>query len=95
MFKKKLKEPKERSVYAFTKHRQGEFILFLERENNDVFKFMQLPDLYPLSLTQEEFTEGLVTKVLDFVEQLPVDVFEVSKANINNLEKSLAVSDKK
>lgn len=89
MFKKKLKVPKERGVYAFTKHRRGDFILFLEKNGEGVFNFMQLPDRYPLSLTQEEFTEGVLTKVLDFVEQVPVEVFEVSKANINNLEKTL------
>ena len=94
MLKKKLKEPKERGVYAFTKHRRGDFILFLEKNGEGVFNFMQLPDRYPLSLTQEEFTEGLVTKVLDFVEQVPVEVFEVSKANVNNLEKTLDVSAK-
>jgi hypothetical protein len=94
MLKKKLKEPKERGLYAFTKHRRGDFILFLERESEGVFKFMQLPDRYPLSLTQEEFTEGVLTKVLDFVEQVPLEVFEVSKANINNLEKALAVKEK-
>jgi len=91
MFKKKLKEPKVRGVYAFTKHRRGDFILFLEKNGDGVFNFMQLPDRYPLSLTQEEFTEGLVTKVLDFVEQVPVEVYEVSKANVNNLEKTLDV----
>ena len=95
MFKRKLTEPKERGLYAFTKHRKGDFILFLEKSGEDVFKFMQLPDRYPLALTQEEFTEGLITKVLELVEQVPVEVFEVSKANINNLEKTLDLSKKK
>jgi hypothetical protein len=95
VFKKKQLAPKERGVYAFTKHRKGDFILFLEKDGEEVFKFMQLPDRYPLSLTQEEFTEGITTKVLDFVEQVPQEVFEVSKANINNLEKTLDVPEKK
>ena len=97
MFKKKEKKqlvPKERGVYAFTKHRRGDFILFLEKNGDGVFDFMQLPDRYPLSLTQEEFTEGITTKVLDFVEQIPLEVFEVSKANINKLEKALALPEK-
>jgi hypothetical protein len=93
--KKKLLEPKERGLYAFTKHRRGDFILFLEKNGEDVFKFMQLPDRYPLSLSQEEFTEGVLSTILDFVEQIPQDVFEVSKANINNLEKTLDVPVRK
>ena len=90
MFKflnKKPIVPKERGVYAFTKYRQGDFILFLGESSNDVYDFMQLPDRYKMSFTSEEFTKGVTTKLIDFVEQIPEDVFEVSKANIQELEK--------
>jgi hypothetical protein len=91
-FKKKKKVavpiqvPKERGTYAFMKHRRGEFLLFLE-EDGDVLKFMQLPDRYAISLSKEEYTAGICTNLLEFVEQVPEDVFEVCKANTEILQK--------
>jgi len=82
-----LQVPKERSIYAFTKHRRGDFILYLGKNGDGVYDFMQLPDRYKLSLTAEEFTDGITSTLLDFVEQLPEDVFEVSRANIQVFEK--------
>lgn len=89
-FKKKinLKYPQDRGLYAFTKHRRGDFLLFLKESLPGVFEFMQLPDRYVLSFTIEEFTQACDTKLLDLVEQLPEDVFEVADANKVNLEKN-------
>lgn len=83
---KKLQKPQPRGVYAFTKHRRGDFLLFL-KEDSEVLEFMQLPDRYKVCLTKKEFHEGIVTKLLDFIEQIPEDVFEVAKANIENYQK--------
>lgn len=85
MFKKN-QTPKERGVYAFTKHRRGDFILFI-KEDQDALQFMQLPDRYQVHLTKEEFSEGVKTKLLDFVEQIPEEVFEVAAANIETYQK--------
>lgn len=84
MGKLKVQKPKPRSLYAFTKYRRGDFILFVEEKEN-VYTFMQLPDRYKILLTPEEFTEGLTAKLLDFVEQIPEDVHEVAAANIKEL----------
>lgn len=86
MGNKKLKLPKERGVYAFTKHRKGDFILFI-KEDKGVLQFMQLPDRYQFFLTKEEFSEGIVANLLDFVEQIPEDVFDVAQANIETFQK--------
>ncbi len=83
---KKLTNPQPRGVYAFTKHRRGDFILFI-KEDSEVLEFMHLPDRYQICLTKEEFHEGVTTKLLDFVEQIPEDVFEVAQANIENYKK--------
>jgi hypothetical protein len=85
---KKNQKPQLRGVYAFTKHRRGDFILFI-KEDSEVLEFMQLPDRYRICLTKKEFSEGLNTKLLDFVEQIPEDVFEVAAANIENYEKKI------
>ena len=85
---KKLKQtlPQPRGVYAFTKHRRGDFILFI-KEDSEVLEFMQLPDRYQICLTKKEFSEGISTKLLDFVEQIPEEVFEVASANIETYQK--------
>ena len=81
-----MSNPKDRGLYAFTKHRRGDFILFVKADK-DVLEFMQLPDRYQFFLTKKEFNEGLTTKLLDFVEQVPEEVFEVAKANIETFRK--------
>lgn len=83
---KKLTKPQLRGVYAFTKHRRGDFLLFI-KENSEVLEFMQLPDRYQVCLTKQEFHEGFTAKLLDFVEQIPNDVFEVATANMENYQK--------
>lgn len=84
---KKLQKPTQRGVYAFTKHRRGDFLLFI-KEDSEVLEFMQLPDRYQICLTKEEFNKGLNTGLLDFVEQIPEEVFEVAAANIETYQKS-------
>lgn len=83
----KHKTPEQRGVYAFTKHRRGDFILFI-KEDKEILEFMQLPDRYQFFLTKKEFHEGIVTKLLDFVEQIPQEVFDVACANIEKFEKT-------
>lgn len=84
MLAKKLQTPKERGVYAFTKHRRGDFLLFIKEEHS-VLVFMQLPDRFQVNLTKEEFHEGILSKLLDFVEQIPEEVFDVAQANIEKI----------
>lgn len=85
---------KIRNLYAFTKHRRGDFILLLEMDQ-DVCTFMQLPDRYKIFLTKKEVEEGITSGLLDFVECIPEDVFEVSKANAIDLEKACTTTKNK
>ncbi len=78
-----LRTPKPRSLYAFTKYRRGDFILFVE-DKQEMLEFMQLPDLFQLYFTTEEFLTCVDDKLLDFVECLPEDVFEVCIKNMKN-----------
>jgi hypothetical protein len=65
------------------------FLLFREEKSyikNAYTTFMQLPDLYEVSFEDaEDFSEFLKFKTLDFVEQLPQDVYDVCVANANKL----------
>lgn len=74
-------KPEERGVYAFQKIKMGEFLLFLN-EDELQYNFMQLPDRYEYSLTKKDFIRAIKEKILEFVEVLPMDVYEVSVANI-------------
>jgi hypothetical protein len=87
LFKKQELEIKPRSIYAFTKFRKGEFLLLIKHTPGECLEFMQLPDRYTISLTEKECEKALSEKILDFIEQVPEDIFEVSKANINKFEK--------
>jgi len=65
------------------------FLLFREELSyvkNAYITFVQLPDLYQVSFEDaEDFSEFLKFKTLDFVEQLPEDVYDVCTANANKL----------
>ena len=81
IFKNK-KVPKERGFYAFqTKAKAGEFLLFIE-ELPTYYKFMQLPDKYAINISKEAFEKSITHQVIEYIEQIPKDVFEVCKSNI-------------
>jgi hypothetical protein len=82
MSKKKEKsnqnyQPKERSLYAWTIERAGDFLLFVEAQK-DCYKFLYLPGATEFYLTFEDYTESIKRGVLEFVDQLPEDVFQES-----------------
>lgn len=86
--KKTSDSPKERGLYAITKHSRGCFLLFLNEEKDNILNFMQLPDRYKVALAKDEFTSGVVSGLLDFVEQIPEEVYEVAYANVETYQKS-------
>ena len=82
IFKKKYRTPKERGVYAITKYRRGDFVLFIKKEDDDTLEFMRLPDCTQFHVTVDDFNSGMITKLFEWVECLPPDVFEVCVANV-------------
>ena len=74
-------KPLERSLYALTKDKAGEFLLYID-EKDLYYRFMQLPDRYEFFSTKEDFHKAVNDKIMDFIELVPFDVFEVSVANI-------------
>lgn len=82
MSKKKEKsnqnhQPTERGFYAWTIERAGDFLLFVEAQK-DCYKFLYLPGATEFYLTFEDYTESIKRGVLEFVEQLPEDIFRES-----------------
>ena len=43
---------------------------------------MQLPDRYEYALTKKDFVKAIKEEILVFAEVLPIEVYEVSVANI-------------
>lgn len=71
---------KERELYAILPS-ASVFLLVIEQNDKKV-TFMQLPDRYKVELDNEELNSFLQIRQLDYIEQLPSDVFEVCAANI-------------
>jgi len=70
-------QPIERGFYAWTIERAGDFLLFVESQK-DCYKFLYMPGANEFYLTFEDFTKSMKRGILDFVEQLPEDIFEES-----------------
>lgn len=83
MFKKKKDisktnlQPLERAMYAFLKDRCGDFLLFVESQK-DCHKFLYLPGADPFYLTFEDYSTAIEQNTLEFVDQLPEDIFQES-----------------
>lgn len=80
MFKKKQTEPLDyqpscRGIYAWTQLRAGDFIVYVE-SSKDCHKFITLPGPYELFLTFDDFTKSIKSGALEFVEQLPEEIYQ-------------------
>ena len=78
----KTYNPIDRGMYAFTKYKKGEFLVYIDSDEL-CYNFMQLPDRLPMSLTKNTFKESYKGKVFEYLEQLPEDVYEICIANIH------------
>lgn len=71
----KRKHPSVGCVYAITAGKYlGELLVFVE-EKNKVLKFLSLPTMALRDVPQDKFDVGIKSKIVDFVERLPKDIF--------------------
>ena len=80
MFKKKETKPLDyqpapRGIYAWTQLRAGDFIVYVE-SSKDCHKFVVLPGPSEMFLTFDDFTKSIKLGVLEFVEQLPEEIYQ-------------------
>ena len=78
-------KPKKRGLYAFTKYKRGEFLLYICSIDENTFEFMQLPSCLQFFISADDFNNGVVTNLLEYVNEVPLDVFEVCEANKINV----------
>lgn len=81
MLKKKKEnlnlQPPPRSIFAWTSLRAGDFLIFKE-SFKDYYEFVYVPGGNLFRLTIEDFTKSVKSGMLEFVEQLPEDVYSES-----------------
>ena len=73
---------------------KGNFFVYISK-NNDMLNFLCLPENEPVEMSQQQFDEGIKKKIVDYIEKLPHNVYEIccaqyneskAKQNINRLK---------
>lgn len=81
------RHPKNRQVYAITGGKYlGEFFLYIDRDDNNYY-FLSMPKMEKRVVTTEKFNYGIVNNIVDPVERVPRNVYELCKEqykHINN-----------
>lgn len=71
------KHPKKRFLYAITGgFYLGELFVFIEKQDKD-FNFLSLPEMKIRTVPCDKFSFGLDNKIIDVVEQLPKQIYNV------------------
>lgn len=96
------KKPKHhRKIYAIRggTHR-GEFFVYIS-EDQDNYNFLIIPEIDVATVSKADFDTGIKEKIVDLVEKLPDNVYQIccaqyneakSKNDINRLKQSLTSS---
>lgn len=53
------------------------------RHDDEQFEFLSLPENHAVSVPVQEFTEGIKNKIVDRIEKLPHNVYEICIAQYN------------
>jgi len=79
LFKKIKKNFNPGSIFAFTKGILiGKMVVLVD--SSEEKSFLMLPDMLPYTMKNDEFYFNYRNKTLDYIEELPDDVFVVVKA---------------
>ena len=65
------------SVYAVLEGtRKGDFLVVVNTYSHK-FDFLALPSMEPVTIARDDVDEGIQKKILEYVEKLPDDVYNV------------------
>ena len=91
----------DRNIYAVNEGSyKGEFFVYINGDDNNYY-FLSLPHNNVVTVPLDEFNTGLEKKVIQFLEKIPKNVYEICKAqyneskskdNINRLKQSVTSS---
>ena len=66
---------------------EGEFFVYIERTDPKTYCFLSLPNLQLREVPVDKFNIGIESKILQFQEKLPSDVFKVCLAQYDKNKK--------
>ena len=86
-----------RRIYAIREGSyKGNFFVYIGQDDEN-YNFLCLPDNEPIEVPKEKFNKGIQEKIVDYIEKLPHNVYEIccaqyneskAKQNINRLKQS-------
>ena len=77
------KDPYDRHCYVITQgEHKGSFFVYMHRDENE-FWFLSLPDNIPVQVPVNVFLQGISSKIVEHIEILPYNVYEICKAQYN------------
>lgn len=77
------KDVKTRGIFAVSEGSyKGEFFVYIN-EVNEQYHFLSLPDNNPVAVPIEEFKIGIDKKIIEPLEKLPSNVYEICVAQYN------------
>jgi hypothetical protein len=72
--------PSPRGAYAIkVGERRGQIFLFI-RQKHQILSMLVIPEMETLEVSTKDFEESLTSKAIEFVEQLPKDVYDTCVA---------------
>jgi hypothetical protein len=90
-----------RRIYAIREGSyKGNFFVYIGQDDKN-YNFLCLPDNEPVEVPKEKFNKGIQEKIVDYIEKLPHNVYEIccaqyneskAKQNINRLKQSTTPS---
>lgn len=76
----KKEHPRTKTVYAVTGGKYlGELLVFME-ERDSAYFFLTLPEMTIREVPIDKFKFGLTEKIIDIVQKIPSNVYNVCKA---------------
>lgn len=73
----------DRNIYAVSEGSyKGEFFVYINKDDNNYY-FLSLPHNNTVIVPLDEFNTGLDKKVIQFLEKIPKNVYEICKAQYN------------
>ena len=95
------RDPMNRKIFAVREGtHKGSFFVYIST-TEDEYNFLVLPDNTVENIKIEQFKQGVSKKIVDYIEKLPNNVYEIcraqyneskAKSNINRLKQSTASS---
>lgn len=74
-----------RKIYAVTGGKYlGQFFVYMEEHKAHV-TFLSLPSMDKIDVSKEKYTFAIENKILDPVENIPSDVYNLCKEHYNNI----------